>query len=123
MTTYSIGLNIALDFDDTFTAAPEMWRRFIELAKSHGNRVFIVTARNNTESDLHEIRQAVGLSIPVVMCGNQQKRAFCINDDLKIDIWIDDYPEAIVGDKESLELCAAYDEIARLTKKVYSDGN
>ena len=104
----------SLDFDDTFTADPELWTHFINKAQVLGHSVYIVTARDNSESNLREIKNAVGSGVPVIMTGNQQKRSHCIENDIEIDIWIDDYPEAIVGDREALELSAAYDEVERL---------
>ena len=40
---------IALDYDETYTADPVLWDRFIGDANDHGHTVWIVTARRDTE--------------------------------------------------------------------------
>lgn len=107
-------LTFSLDYDDTFTADPRLWRDWTLLAINHGHSVYCVTARQDSESNLQEIKHGFGCPIIVVMTSGQQKRQFCIDSGLRIDVWIDDAPDAIVGDWESLELNKAYDEIERL---------
>ncbi len=38
-------MKIALDFDNTFTADPELWSAFINTARQRGHEVKIVTSR------------------------------------------------------------------------------
>lgn len=42
-------MNIALDYDGTYTADPDMWLRFVEEAQAAGHKVFIVTMRYESE--------------------------------------------------------------------------
>jgi HK97 family phage prohead protease len=94
------GLVISLDYDRTFTAAPGMWRSFVELANERGNSVVCISRREETEQNVEEIRSAFsGLDIKeIVLCGSAtQKRDAAANRGIAVDVWIDDYPEGIVA--------------------------
>lgn len=98
------GLLISLDYDQTFTAAPGLWRSFVTMATDRGNRVVCISRRDDTESNRDEIRSAFAdLDVSrVVLCGpDTQKRDAAAAAGLDIDIWIDDYPESI-SDREYL---------------------
>ncbi|CAB5221619.1 hypothetical protein UFOVP247_216, partial [uncultured Caudovirales phage] len=41
-------MNIALDFDDTYTRAPSLWNNFIADAKDKGHDIRIVTYRKRS---------------------------------------------------------------------------
>ena len=85
---------IALDFDETYTAMPQIWDRFISDCKRHGHTVTIVTARGeweNNPSYNHDIRVVADFhGIEVVYTGGEQK-----SEHFKADIWIDDNPSWI----------------------------
>jgi len=94
------GLQISIDFDQTFTAAPGLWRSFIADAVSRGNRVCCITRREDTEENRAAVRDAFGDSFDglsaLVLCGpGEQKRAAAQAAGLEVDIWIDDTPETI----------------------------
>jgi HK97 family phage prohead protease len=92
------GLLISLDYDQTFTAAPGLWRSFVAMATDRGNRVVCISRRDDTESNREEIRSAFAdLDVSrVVLCGpGTHKRSAAAAAGLDIDIWIDDYPEGI----------------------------
>lgn len=90
-------MNIAIDFDDTFTAAPAI---FAQLAKSFedvGDSVFIVTNLDESFTDMiREILREHCLVLPIVCCGASAKKWFCEGRGIRIDIWIDDCPERIL---------------------------
>lgn len=44
----TVGLRIALDYDNTYTADNVLWDAFIKLSVSLGHSVYIVTMRNPT---------------------------------------------------------------------------
>lgn len=93
------GLVISLDFDQTYTAAPGLWRSFVAMAAERGNRVVCITRREDTEANREEIRSAFSdLDIrDLILCGPEtQKRAAAAAAGLQVDVWIDDYPEGIV---------------------------
>lgn len=93
-------LQISIDFDQTFTAAPGLWRSFIQDATAEGSRVCCITRRPDTEENRSALRDAFGdvfdaLSA-VVLCGpDAQKRAAAQAAGIAVDIWIDDTPETI----------------------------
>jgi len=77
---------IALDYDNTYTADPVLWCRFIDDAKSRGHTVVIVTMRYPRED-------IVNAPVDVVYTSRQAKAGF-----VKADIWIDDSPAWIFQD-------------------------
>lgn len=86
---------IALDYDGTYTADPDMWNRVIELFKSYGWRVLVVTARRDTEENVAEV-QVPGCS--VVFTRLSPKEWFMReNRGINVDIWIDDDPNVIIN--------------------------
>jgi HK97 family phage prohead protease len=93
-------LTISLDFDQTFTAAPGLWRSFVADATGRGSRVWCITRREDTEANRHELRLAFGELYTelagVLLCGpDQQKRSAAQDAGVEIDVWIDDSPEKI----------------------------
>lgn len=93
-------LNIALDFDDTFTADPVLWGNFIKSAKLRGHQVFCVTARRESEENIDTINAQFdhwGCQIPIFFCNLASKLDQMEGRGIKIDIWIDDSPFAIVN--------------------------
>lgn len=89
----------ALDFDDTFTADPELWSAFVKTGLSRGHKFFCVTARRNTEENIETISQAfesVGIEMPIVFSNLGSKLEEVHKRGIKIDIWCDDAPYAIV---------------------------
>lgn len=87
-------MNIALDFDDTYTRDPEFWDKFIDDAKDRGHDIRIVTFRKSTMTDPALTR--LSEKIPVIFTEYMQKRAFCNYLGWMVDVWIDDSPEFIV---------------------------
>jgi hypothetical protein len=84
---------ISLDYDNTYTADPELWLEFVKNAKSRGHEVVCITMRypedNTLDSRLTDL-------VRVVFTSHEQKRAFCARQNLYPNIWIDDMPEYIV---------------------------
>lgn len=86
-------MNIALDYDQTYSAAPNMFQMLIETFKCFGHKVYIVTARN---PKLDEIKINFGRNVEVVYCDGVAKRHVMTNQrGIKIDVWIDDKPESV----------------------------
>lgn len=86
-------MNIALDFDDTYTRDPELWDQFIFTARARGHDIRVVTFRKTTMRD----RALDNIGIPVIYTGYQQKRQFTNKMGWIVDVWIDDSPEFIVN--------------------------
>jgi HK97 family phage prohead protease len=100
------GLLISIDFDQTFTAAPGLWRSFMTEALARGNRVCCVTRREDTEKNREELRLAFGEHFGdlagVVLAGpDRRKRSAAADAGLSPDIWIDDKPETVPEPEET----------------------
>jgi hypothetical protein len=87
-------MNIALDFDDTYTRDPFMWDQFIQTTLDRGHDIRIVTFRKSTMTDPQ--LDWLAKKIPVIFTEYIQKRAFCNHLGFMVDVWIDDSPEFIV---------------------------
>lgn len=92
-------LTIAIDFDDTYTADTELWGLFLRKAIANGHSVFCVTCRREDEENRQIIDEAFEdefLSVPVVFCNMGSKVWTMEQLGIKVDIWIDDAPHALV---------------------------
>lgn len=87
--------NIAVDYDDTFTIDPAMWRRIIADMQASGHAVYCVSARRSTIESRVEVQSAMPDGVPVYLAYDMSKRAFMLALGIDIDVWIDDTPEAI----------------------------
>ena len=85
-------LNIAIDWDETFTADPDTWRAVVSTLQAAGHTVYVVTARSPATT--WECEQGLP-GCQVVACSWELKREVCRKRGIKIDIWIDDSPEFI----------------------------
>lgn len=91
-------MNIAIDYDETWTADPILWNGFIDEATNRGHRVFCVTCRPQPE-DWRENDLVLIPFIPKarhVFTNRAAKRWYCQQLGLSIDIWIDDMPETVI---------------------------
>ena len=92
-------MRIAIDFDDTFTADPELWAKFIADARERGHSVVMVTARRDTtenEEVIAEWTAKVGVELEVIFTSLASKLATAERRGIKFDVWIDDDPKAVV---------------------------
>jgi hypothetical protein len=83
-------MRIALDYDGTYTADPEFWGRFCDLAKRAGHSVVCITMRYPTEP--------IEVPIPVIYTSRQAKVTFMEERGEKVDVWIDDSPNWLLND-------------------------
>ena len=94
-------MNIALDFDGTYTEAPWLWNKFIDDAYLQGHEVYLVTCRPPDESD--EVYEMLGEHLPArnfFFTSGRARQDYLLNaEKLKIDVWIDNEPEFITEDK------------------------
>lgn len=90
-------LLIAIDYDDTYTAAPELWRRFIAIAQSLGHTVVCVTGRDASMGTPGCLGEPDDLppDVRVFITSGAAKRAYMEALGFKVDIWIEDTPEAV----------------------------
>ena len=93
---------IVIDYDETFTAQPDMWVEVIRLMESRGNTVICCTNRvGNKHADADVIADMKAINIPVVFAANAKYRdKFDAVTDAgyaaENAIWIDDCPEFIL---------------------------
>lgn len=80
-------LVIALDYDDTYTADPELWDLFIKSAQDKGHYVFIATARPDSDPVIPP------LGLEVAYCNGKPKLQAVLELGIpEPNIWIDDWP-------------------------------
>lgn len=92
-------LTISIDFDDTFTAIPDLLSLFIKFAIVEGHKVICITARHFEERNVNELKQTFeeyGINIPIHFSNHRSKKEYAKENGIDVDIWIDDMPEAIV---------------------------
>jgi hypothetical protein len=86
-------VTIALDYDKTYTADPDLWSRFILDATERGHLVICVTGRVPSQP------VSIEPPIPVVYASlnsrSGYKRHAAEAAGLKVDVWIDDMPGMI----------------------------
>lgn len=82
---------ISLDYDETFTRDPAMWRQVIETAQIAGHMVVCVTARHEPPDPEREPE----IPCNVFCTGGTPKRAFMQGKGIHVHVWIDDMPEFI----------------------------
>lgn len=90
-------MNIAIDFDDTYTRDPDFWNLVIAHAKVRNHNVYCVTARANPHDE--QVLNSIGKVIGPANCyftAMQGKRAYMYANKINIDVWIDDMPDMIV---------------------------
>jgi hypothetical protein len=85
-------MNIALDYDGTYTADPALWDTFILCAHNRGHQVHIVTMRHESEPVRIGERPA-----RIHYTDRKAKRPFMQALGVPVQIWIDDMPDFIVG--------------------------
>lgn len=80
-------MNIAIDFDGTYTADPGLWDMFVAAAKARGHTVYCVTARIASPQNRAEV-QIEGAE--TIFCGLASKPIVTKSLGIAIDVWIDD---------------------------------
>jgi hypothetical protein len=90
-------MNIALDYDDTFTRDPAVWSAFVKDASCSGHDIRFVTFRSEGAGGNEDIlADAYNLAIPVIFTSGRRKRLHCYELGFIVHVWIDDMPELIV---------------------------
>ena len=91
-------MKIALDYDNTYTIDPEFWNSYIDLAKSRGHEVRIVTIRDERFDRTPQLVKVEEL-VPIVYCRGIAKRWYLTHfgEGFEPDVWIDDKPETILA--------------------------
>jgi hypothetical protein len=88
-----INMNIALDFDETYTLDPSVWEKIVSILKEGSHDVRIVTLRYDLKTDNADIISAADrMGIPIIWCCGKPKAEVCAEEEFWVDIWIDDFP-------------------------------
>lgn len=85
-------LTIGIDYDDTYTADPDLWRTFIAIAQVRGHKIVCVTCRRETMDNVQDC------DIPGVLTyftGGAPKDWYMREKGIVVDVWIDDYPRSV----------------------------
>lgn len=89
-------MHVAIDFDDTYTRDPHAWDEFISMMRTRGHKVYCVTWRSNTASNLAEVGCRLNDKVDAIFfTGQQAKSDYMYSIGIRIDVWIDDMPMAI----------------------------
>jgi hypothetical protein len=93
-------MNIALDFDQTYTEDPPLWDRFIFNSKARGHKVYLVTSRPEKLPNYPDLNADIDEfllihDIEVIYCSGGQKSYEVSSRGIFINVWIDDCPEGI----------------------------
>ena len=83
-------MNVAIDYDETYTLDPTVWNKIINLLLESGHNVYCVTKRYEAIAD--DIKEA--LDIPIIYAMRSKLEAVNAAE-ISIDIWIDDKPQSI----------------------------
>ncbi len=92
-------MNIALDYDGTYTADPALWDAFILSARKRMHQVHVVTMRADSEP----VRLGVDVD-RVHYTDRKAKLPFMESLGIAVQIWIDDMPDFILGSAAPREL-------------------
>ena len=83
-------LLIAVDYDNTYSAAPQLWERFAAIAQEEGHRVVICTGR--------AFAPDVETTLQIFCAGGQAKADYLAGEGLRPHVWVDDDPGSVVQD-------------------------
>lgn len=90
-------VKIAVDYDQTYTSDPELWKDFMDKAAARGHQVFIVTARSEELDNCETLEFLYEEGFEVYYTNGVAKRFWCLhNGPGVVDIWIDDKPQNIL---------------------------
>lgn len=90
-------MNIALDYDNTYTASPSFWDDFISLCSNYGHNIFIVTFRDDRYDKDDTLDFFEQNDMNVYYTRGVAKKWWMEQFGEPVSIWIDDKPEAILN--------------------------
>lgn len=89
-------MNIALDYDETYTLDPVAWDEFIEIMHKRGHNVYCVTLRSTRPWEINEVAHDLNGKVKGIFAtGRKSKKQFMCEQGIWIDVWIDDMPAFI----------------------------
>jgi hypothetical protein len=93
-------LNVALDYDNTYTLDPAAWRAVIRVLKDQGHKVYVVTMRHEKhEGD--EVKERLSSKVDgIFFTSRKAKKPFMYAQGIHISVWIDDIPFFVDNDAQ-----------------------
>lgn len=85
---------IAIDYDKTWTADPELFESFVRDLKKAGHQCICITSRDEDTPD-NKLANSIGKYMKIVYAAGQSKRRAAEKARYTVNIWIDDTPESI----------------------------
>lgn len=91
-------MNFGLDYDGTITAEPTGFEAFIKTMRGLGHKVYITTMRYPSEcvNDPAMAKWAKMVDGIIPTCREAKRDTVQKLANIKIDVWIDDFPEAVL---------------------------
>lgn len=87
---------LSLDFDDTWTADPELWQAFCRQAKRRGHTVILTTNREPYPGHVREVQEAAAPWVDhIIFAGRRPKRDAAAEQGYAVDVWLDDFPSSV----------------------------
>ena len=87
---------ISIDYDDTWTADPQMWGRIVKMMRARGHTVIGVTNRPPFPQFMRGVKKDMGPYVEdIIFAGPGPKREAAARMGYNVDVWIDDYPSAV----------------------------
>ena len=87
---------VAIDYDATWSADPELWEAFSQYARRRGHSVALITNRPDTAPNRSEVGTAVSEHVDyMILAGPMPKQDAAAELGIRPDIWIDDNPVTV----------------------------
>ena len=89
---------ISIDYDDTWSADPSLWKEIARRARERGHKVILVTNRMGSRRDAGDVWRSAGDHVSqIIFAGMGPKRAAALGAGYDVDVWIDNAPETVAG--------------------------
>lgn len=91
---------IALDFDETYNARPDMFDDLIEVLLMYKDTQIILVTYRHSELDYDPLFQHLidVMGVPVYCTDGKAKKKYMEDLGINVDIWIDDNPRSVLED-------------------------
>lgn len=92
-------MNIAIDYDETYTCDREAWNKVIEIFRERGHNVYIVTMRSLDSWESTEVMHDLDGKVDgIFFTGRKAKKNFMYDLGININVWCDDNPFFVLHD-------------------------
>lgn len=88
-------LTFAIDYDDTWTAAPRLMADFVDELKDAGHKCVCITGREK-DTDDKELENSIGKYMQIIYAKGKPKAQVARTEKITVDVWIDDNPESVI---------------------------